>query len=148
MKRFFPMLTLGLAGAVMAASSAPLAPAPVATCAASTGAATTGAPPSVAARSGIDTATIDPAVRPQDDFFTHLNGKWMAATDFPADKASWGSLPSRATQQIVSIKTDPHAPGRFRANGALTNQAKFYDAFGVKEGDKMYRAPTERVHIW
>ncbi|MEO7494792.1 MAG: M13-type metalloendopeptidase [Massilia sp.] len=54
----------------------------------------------------------------------------------------------REEEQIVRIKTDPHAPGRFRANGALTNQSKFYEAFGVKEGDKMYLAPTERVIIW
>ncbi len=49
---------------------------------------------------------------------------------------------------IVQIKSDPHAPGDFRANGALVNQPGFYEAFGVKEGDKMYVAPKDRVTIW
>ena len=35
---------------------------------------------------------IDPAVRAQDDFFMHLNGKWLKTTEIPADKSSWGTL--------------------------------------------------------
>jgi predicted metalloendopeptidase len=54
----------------------------------------------------------------------------------------------REEQQIVQIKTDPHSPGQFRANGTVTNQPGFYDAFGVKPGDKMYLAPEQRVIIW
>ncbi|MBC7685340.1 MAG: M13 family peptidase, partial [Bdellovibrionales bacterium] len=42
--------------------------------------------------SGIDTQYIDPSVRAQDDFFTYLNGKWLKATDIPADKSSWGTF--------------------------------------------------------
>ena len=49
---------------------------------------------------------------------------------------------------INQVKTDPHSPGQFRANGTLRNQAAFYDAFGVKEGDKMYLKPEDRVTIW
>jgi predicted metalloendopeptidase len=49
---------------------------------------------------------------------------------------------------INQVKTDPHSPGQFRANGTLRNQAAFYEAFGVKEGDKMYLKPEERVTIW
>ncbi|TFW29890.1 M13 family metallopeptidase [Massilia horti] len=54
----------------------------------------------------------------------------------------------REQQQIVQVKTDPHSPGQFRANGTLRNQPAFYEAFGVKEGDKMYLAPKDRVTIW
>ncbi|QJD99909.1 M13 family peptidase [Massilia forsythiae] len=54
----------------------------------------------------------------------------------------------REQQQIVQVKTDPHSPGQFRANGTLKNQPGFYDAFKVKQGDKMYLAPKERVIIW
>ena len=50
--------------------------------------------------------------------------------------------------QIVQIKTDPHAPGQFRANGTMRNQPGYYEAFRVKSGDKMYLAPKERVIIW
>ncbi|MEC5159882.1 MULTISPECIES: M13 family metallopeptidase [unclassified Janthinobacterium] len=54
----------------------------------------------------------------------------------------------REPQQIVQIKSDPHSPGQFRANGTVVNQPGFYDAFDVKEGDKMYLAPEQRVIIW
>jgi putative endopeptidase len=49
---------------------------------------------------------------------------------------------------IERLKVDPHSPGRFRANGTLRNQAAFYEAIGVKEGDKMYLPPEQRVTIW
>lgn len=54
----------------------------------------------------------------------------------------------REAQQIVQVKTDPHSPGQFRANGTVMNHPAFYEAFGVKEGDKMYLAPKDRVTIW
>jgi putative endopeptidase len=54
----------------------------------------------------------------------------------------------REQQQIVQVKTDPHSPGQYRANGTLRNQPGFYEAFGLKQGDKMYLAPNDRVIIW
>ena len=54
----------------------------------------------------------------------------------------------RDPQMIVRIKTDPHSPGQFRANGTMMNQPAFYEAFNVKPGDKMYLAPKDRVIIW
>ena len=54
----------------------------------------------------------------------------------------------RDAQELVLIKTDPHSPGQFRANGTLVNQPGFYEAFGVKPGDQMYVAPEQRVIIW
>jgi putative endopeptidase len=59
----------------------------------------------------------------------------------------WGEN-MRDEEQIRRIKIDPHSPGRFRANGAASNQASFYEAFGVKEGDKMFLPPERRVTIW
>jgi putative endopeptidase len=44
--------------------------------------------------------------------------------------------------------TDSHSPSEYRCNGVVTNMAEFYDAFGVKPGDRLYREPTERVKIW
>lgn len=46
------------------------------------------------------------------------------------------------------IMTDVHAPAKFRINGVLCNLIPFYEAFGVKEGDKMYRNDALRVKIW
>ncbi|PWF55162.1 M13 family metallopeptidase [Massilia glaciei] len=57
-------------------------------------------------------------------------------------------LKMREAEQLNRIKTDPHSPGQFRTNGTLKNQPGFYEAFGVKPGDKMYLAPKDRVSIW
>nr|WP_232219132.1 M13 family metallopeptidase [Olleya marilimosa] len=46
------------------------------------------------------------------------------------------------------IKTDPHSPGMTRAVQPLLNIDAFYKAFDIKEGDKMYIAPEDRVRIW
>ena len=46
------------------------------------------------------------------------------------------------------VATNPHAPGNFRAMAPLSNMVEFYEAFGVKEGDGMYRPAEKRVNIW
>jgi putative endopeptidase len=46
------------------------------------------------------------------------------------------------------LKTDPHSPGEYRANGIPRNMPAFAAAFGVKEGDKMYLPPEQVVRIW
>lgn len=46
------------------------------------------------------------------------------------------------------IATNPHSPGNFRAVGPLSNMTEFYEAFGIKEGDGMYRPKDKRVNIW
>ena len=45
-------------------------------------------------------------------------------------------------------KSDPHSLGRFRVNGALPHIDMWYDAFGVKEGDKMFVPKSERLPLW
>lgn len=45
-------------------------------------------------------------------------------------------------------KSDPHSIGRNRVNATLRNIDTWYDAFGVKEGDKMWLAPSERAIVW
>ena len=45
-------------------------------------------------------------------------------------------------------KVDPHSLGVNRVNVAIRNLDSFFKAFGVKEGDKMYRTPEDRVTIW
>ncbi len=57
--------------------------------------------------SGIDTSELDPGIRPQDDLFRHVNGKWIARSEIPADKARWGSFyllaeeSERAVREII-----------------------------------------------
>lgn len=54
-------------------------------------------------------------------------------------------LPRTAAQLIL---TDPHSPGNYRGNGPLTNVDAWYEAFDIKPGDKMYKAPDQRTRIW
>jgi putative endopeptidase len=46
------------------------------------------------------------------------------------------------------IMTDSHSPGMVRAFAPLRNIDAWYEAFGVKEGDKNYVKPEDRVRIW
>ena len=48
-------------------------------------------------------------------------------------------------QQLLS---DSHSPGEYRANIPVANNDAFQKAFGLKPGDKLYRAPEDRVRIW
>ena len=51
-----------------------------------------------------------------------------------------------ALKQLVA--TNPHSPGNFRAIAPLSNMTEFYEAFGIKEGDGMFRPANKRVNIW
>jgi putative endopeptidase len=84
-----------------------------------------------------------------------LNGQPAPVLDgFTGDQRfflGWGQVwrrKYRDPELLKRVKTDPHAPSEFRTNGPTSNIDAFYDAFGVKEGDRMYRPPAERVKIW
>ncbi|NRQ41731.1 M13 family metallopeptidase [Rheinheimera sp. YQF-2] len=68
--------------------------------------------------SGITLANMDTSVAPQQDFFRHVNGKWLDSTEIPADKARWGSfdeLRENAEKQVLAIvqqlAAEQHAKG-------------------------------------
>jgi putative endopeptidase len=46
------------------------------------------------------------------------------------------------------LATNPHSPPEFRCNGVIRNLTEFYQAFGVKEGDKLWLPAKGRVRIW
>ncbi|MGH8175134.1 MAG: M13 family metallopeptidase [Steroidobacter sp.] len=46
------------------------------------------------------------------------------------------------------LLTDPHSPSEYRTNAVVVNLPEFHQAFDVKPGDRMYRAPEDRVKIW
>ncbi len=46
------------------------------------------------------------------------------------------------------LVSDVHAPEPYRVNGVVRNIDAWYEAFGIKPGDKLYLAPQDRVRIW
>ncbi|SQA76995.1 Neutral endopeptidase [Capnocytophaga ochracea] len=64
---------------------------------------------------------------------------------------SWGTVwRTLSTDKYLTnqVKTDPHSPGYFRSFGPLVNVDAWYKAFYVKEGDKLYKKPEDRIKIW
>ena len=86
--------------------------------------------------------------------FYEKNGKPDPIDGFTAEQRffmSWGTIwrtKSRDEALRNQVKTDPHSPGMFRAFVPLLNVEAFYEAFDIKEGDKMYLKPEDRVAIW
>jgi putative endopeptidase len=65
-----------------------------------------------AIRSGIDLTHVDPGARPQDDLFGHVNGRWLADYEIPADRATDGAfraLFDRAEEQVRDLITQAAA---------------------------------------
>ena len=56
----------------------------------------------------------------------------------------------KASKEVLQMlwSIDVHAPAKLRGNIPPTNLEEFYETFGVKETDKMYRAPENRLKIW
>ncbi|OXG05600.1 endothelin-converting enzyme/putative endopeptidase [Flavobacterium araucananum] len=64
---------------------------------------------------------------------------------------SWATVWRTKTRDEAlknQVKTDPHSPGMYRAVVPIQNVDAFYNAFGIKKGDKMYIEPDKRVKIW
>lgn len=84
-----------------------------------------------------------------------LSGKTAATIDgLTGDQRfymSWAQVwrsKTRENQAIAWIKANPHSPNEIRGTVPELNQASFYEAFGIKDGDKMYLPPEQRVSIW
>lgn len=54
----------------------------------------------------------------------------------------------REAEILKRTKTDPHSLGRWRVNASLRNIEPFFAAFGITEGQPMWRPVAERVVIW
>ncbi len=60
-----------------------------------------------------------------------------------------GWLGHQRDEELASrVLTDVHSPAFLRVNGPFSNIDDFYEAFGIKIGDKMYRIESDRVKIW
>jgi putative endopeptidase len=82
--------------------------------------------------SGIPTDEVDPGIRPQDDLFRHVNGRWLARTEIPADRAAYGSFQilreeaQKAVREIVEDAASAPEGSEERKFGDL--YASFMDA--------------------
>jgi len=81
-------------------------------------------------RSGIQTRWIDRSVRPGDDFFRYVNGKWIATHEIPADKTAFGAfhvLRNQSEDRLHAILDElvaaKPAPG--------TQEARIAQAYGA-----------------
>lgn len=64
---------------------------------------------------------------------------------------SWATVwRTKSTDKYLTnqVKTDSHSPGYFRSFGPLVNIDGFHEAFNTKPGDKLYKAPEDRIKIW
>jgi len=66
---------------------------------------------------GLDFAGMDPSVAPGDDFFRYANGRWLATTEIPPDRSSWGvsgqlaELTLQRTAELIRAADASAAPG-------------------------------------
>ncbi len=78
---------------------------------------------------------MDPTIRPQDDLFGHVNGRWLETAEIPADKGSWGpflQLADAAEQQVRDIieeLTERVGAGEEGVEGDATRIAALYASF-------------------
>lgn len=80
---------------------------------------------------GINTAYIDSTVRPADDFFRFVNGKWIEKTEIPGDQGRWGSfneLRENTNKTVLSILENA---GKSNKYGEGTDQRKAIDFYAI-----------------
>ena len=78
-------------------------------------------------------ATVD-GLTPDQRFFVAYAEVWAA------------NITDEYIRQLT--KSDPHSLGRWRVNGALPHIKMWYDAFNVKESDKMFLPSDKRLNLW
>lgn len=75
---------------------------------------------------------MDPDIRPQDDLFGHVNGRWLAETEIPSDRSSWGpfvQLADVAEEQVRVIIEDLAARVTAGEEGLSPDARKIGDLF-------------------
>ena len=89
--------------------------------------------------SGIDLDELDAGIRPQDDLFRHVNGKWIDRTEIPADKARYGSFyllheeAEKAVRDIIVESADAGAGASVEERKVGDLYASFMDEARIEE---------------
>jgi putative endopeptidase len=76
-----------------------------------------------------------------------IDGKSGDERFFAGYAASWMTK-VRDEALVTQLKSDPHAPAEYRVNGVVVNVPAFYQAYGLKAGDKLFKPEAERITIW
>ena len=82
-------------------------------------------------RSGIDLTAMDTSVKPGDDFFSYVNGKWVAETEIPADKGRFGVFDQLRdeSQDAVKVIIEASANGDFEKGTDEQKVGDMYKSF-------------------
>ncbi len=92
---------------------------------------------------GVDTSKLDKKVRPQDDFFHHVNNTWLRENPIPKEESWWGAfmqLRKKSDEQVRAIIRDVTA-GKVRGDAAM-RVARFYKSgMDIKSRNKKKLAP-------
>ena len=91
-------------------------------CTLATAVAVTAAQVSTPVVPGIDVAGMDLSVRPQDDFFRYVNGRWVDNTPIPADLSSYGTFAILRDRSQEAVRTIIEAEGRSQAAPGINSQ--------------------------
>ena len=99
-----------------------------------------------ATRSGIDLSYVDDNARPQDDLFGHVNGRWLAEYDIPADRATDGAfrqLFDRAEEQVRDLIIETSRNGA----AAGTDEQRVGDLYAsFLDDEAVERRGTQPLH--
>ena len=82
--------------------------------------------------SGIEQKNMDISVRPQDNFYTYVNGKWLEKTQIPADKSAWGSfyeLRENTVAQLDTIIKDLERSKSIKLNSTEYKISNLYSSY-------------------
>jgi endothelin-converting enzyme/putative endopeptidase len=82
--------------------------------------------------SGIDMSGFNKDVRIQDDFFEHANGKWVAETEMPSDKARWGAfdmLAEKSQEDVKALVEEVSASENVEPGSATQKIRDYYNAY-------------------
>ena len=96
--------------------------------------------------SGIDTQYEDSAVRAQDDFYRHVNGKWLDTAEIPADKAVWGAFTKLDDDAQANLKTIIEAQSKNATDEDGKKIAAIYSSF--MDEDKLDKLGAKPLDTW
>jgi len=98
-------------------------------------------------RSGLEGLQFDESVRPQDDFYKHVNGTWLAQSVIPDDKSRWGVFPELMADTEKFQYTILRELAEAQATSLSADARKLSDLYrSVVERDASGEAALERVN--